>query len=58
MSTPAPALSPISSQQFKESVLRKCHESASMKEKFFEANAGMLEQVCRKLAEALAGVAI
>jgi D-sedoheptulose 7-phosphate isomerase len=54
MSTPAPALSPISSQQFKESVLRKCHESASMKEKFFEANAGALEEVCRKLAEALA----
>src|ERR1700730_10306052 len=54
MSTQAPALSPISSQQFKESVLRKCHESASMKAKFFEANAGMLEEVCRKLAEALA----
>jgi len=52
MSTQAP---PISSQQFKESVLRKCHESASMKEKFFEANAGSLEEVCRKLAEALAG---
>jgi D-sedoheptulose 7-phosphate isomerase len=54
MSTQAPALSPISSPQFKESVLRKCHESAAMKEKFFEANAGTLEQVCRKLAEALA----
>jgi len=54
MSTEAPALAPISSQQFKESVLRKCHESASMKEKFFEANAGALEEVCRKLAEALA----
>src|ERR1700680_205954 len=54
MSTQAPALSPISSQRFKESVLRKCHESASMKEKFFEANAGVLEEVCRKLAEALA----
>src|SRR6202166_1964330 len=54
MSAEAPVLSPISSQQFKESVLRKCHESASMKEKFFEANAGSLDEVCRKLAEALA----
>jgi D-sedoheptulose 7-phosphate isomerase len=54
MSTQAPALSRLSSAQFKESVLRKCHESAAMKEKFFDANAGTIEQVCRKLAEALA----
>lgn len=54
MSTQAPALSPITSPQFKESVLRKCHESAEMKQKFFEANASVLENVCRRLAEALA----
>jgi D-sedoheptulose 7-phosphate isomerase len=39
--------------QFKESVLRKCRESADMKSKFFEANADLLEQVCRRLADAL-----
>jgi len=44
----------ITSEQFKQSVLRKCRESAEMKAKFFEANAGMLEEVCRKLAQALA----
>ncbi len=35
-------------------MLRKCRESAEMKEKFFEANAGTLEAVCRRMAEALA----
>jgi len=53
MSANASALSPISPSQFKEAVLRKCRESAEMKEKFFEANAGALEQVCTRLAEAL-----
>jgi D-sedoheptulose 7-phosphate isomerase len=44
----------LSSAQFKESVLRKCRESAEMKEKFFDANAAAIEQVCSRLAEALA----
>ncbi len=39
--------------QFKDAVLRKCRESAEMKERFFEANAGVVEQVCTRLAEAL-----
>jgi D-sedoheptulose 7-phosphate isomerase len=39
---------------FKESVLRKCRESAEMKQRFFEANALVLEEVCRRLAGALA----
>jgi D-sedoheptulose 7-phosphate isomerase len=39
---------------FKESVLRKCRESADMKLQFFEANADLLELVCRRLADALA----
>jgi D-sedoheptulose 7-phosphate isomerase len=43
----------LTSEQFKESVLRKCRESAEMKEKFFEANAGTIEIVCRRLAETL-----
>lgn len=47
------AAPPITSTQFKEAVLRKCRESAEMKEKFFETNAGTLEQVCQRLAEAL-----
>jgi len=46
--------SPISSEQFRESVLRKCRESAQMKEKFFAANAGVLEEVCGRVAGALA----
>jgi D-sedoheptulose 7-phosphate isomerase len=46
--------SPISSEQFRESVLRKCRESAQMKEKFFSANAGVLEEVCGRVAGALA----
>lgn len=50
----APALAPITSPRFKEAVLRKCRESAEMKERFFEANAGVLEEVCIKLARALA----
>jgi hypothetical protein len=37
----------LTSEQFKESVLRKCRESAEMKEKFFEANAGTIETVWR-----------
>jgi D-sedoheptulose 7-phosphate isomerase len=39
---------------FRESVLRKCRESAEMKEKFFEANADVLEQICGRMAQALA----
>lgn len=42
----------VSSPSFKESVLRKCRESAEMKEKFFQANAGALEEVCRRMAQA------
>ena len=42
----------VSSVSFKESVLRKCRESAEMKEKFFQANAGVLEEVCRRMAQA------
>src|SRR5882757_7578297 len=38
---------------FKASVLRKCRESADVKYQFFEANAEMVETVCRKLADAL-----
>jgi len=38
---------------FREAILRKCRESAEMKERFFEANAATIETVCRKLAEAL-----
>jgi D-sedoheptulose 7-phosphate isomerase len=45
---------PIASSDFKQAVLRKCRESAEMKHKFFDANAGMLEEVCRRVAEALA----
>lgn len=45
------ALTPAS---FRESVLRKCRESAEMKEKFFSANAEALEQICGRMAEALA----
>jgi D-sedoheptulose 7-phosphate isomerase len=49
MSTP-PALS---SAAFKDSVLRKCRESATMKETFFETNAAILEEVCGRIAQAL-----
>jgi D-sedoheptulose 7-phosphate isomerase len=48
-----PTLASISAEQFKESVMRKCAESAEMKEKFFEANAGMIQQVCAKVADSL-----
>ncbi len=44
----------VPSRQFKDSVLRKCRESAEMKEKFFEANAALLEEVCSRTAQALA----
>ncbi len=43
----------ISPEQFKLSVMRKCAESAEMKEKFFDENAGLIQQVCGRLAEAL-----
>jgi D-sedoheptulose 7-phosphate isomerase len=49
----APALVTITSPRFKEAVLRKCHESAEMKKRFFEANAQVLEEVCTRLARAL-----
>jgi D-sedoheptulose 7-phosphate isomerase len=45
--------STVSSPQFKEAILRKCRESAEMKERFFEANAGKIEEVCKRLASAL-----
>jgi D-sedoheptulose 7-phosphate isomerase len=48
------ALSPVTSAKFKEAVLRKCRESAEMKFKFFEANSGLLQEVCTRLAKALA----
>jgi D-sedoheptulose 7-phosphate isomerase len=49
MSTPAA----LSSAAFKDSVLRKCRESATMKETFFETNAANLEEVCGRIAQAL-----
>ena len=49
---PTPAA--LSSAAFKDSVLRKCRESAAMKETFFEVNATILEEVCRRIAESLA----
>src|SRR3954467_8544888 len=39
--------------EFREAVLRKCRESADMKERFFSANADVLEDVCRRFASAL-----
>jgi len=39
--------------EFRQAVLRKCRESAEMKERFFEANADVLENVCRRFASAL-----
>jgi D-sedoheptulose 7-phosphate isomerase len=51
MALPAASLS---SAEFKKSVLRKCRESAEMKERFFDENAGVLENVCSRMAEALA----
>ena len=41
------------SKRFQEAVLRKCRESAEMKDKFFAANSGVLEEVCGRLAAAL-----
>jgi D-sedoheptulose 7-phosphate isomerase len=43
----------LTSADFKQAVLRKCHESADMKARFFETNADTLETVCAKLAQAL-----
>jgi D-sedoheptulose 7-phosphate isomerase len=48
-------VAPLTAEQFKESVLRKCRESTEMKEKFFNANSVVLREVCIKLANALAG---
>ncbi|MDQ6699671.1 MAG: SIS domain-containing protein [Acidobacteriota bacterium] len=53
MLTATQPLATISAEQFKTSVMRKCAESAEMKAKFFNANAGLLQQVCTRLAEAL-----
>jgi D-sedoheptulose 7-phosphate isomerase len=47
-------MAPITSSDFKHAVLRKCQESAEMKSKFFDANAGVLEEVCKRVAESLA----
>jgi D-sedoheptulose 7-phosphate isomerase len=47
-------VAPLTAEQFRESVLRKCRESTDMKEKFFNANAVVLREVCLKLADALA----
>jgi D-sedoheptulose 7-phosphate isomerase len=38
---------------FREAVLRKCRESAEMKQRFFEANADILEEICNRFASAL-----
>jgi D-sedoheptulose 7-phosphate isomerase len=54
VSIETPSFSPLTSVKFKEAVLRKCQESADMKAKFFEANSGLLEEVCTRLAKALA----
>src|ERR1700684_3477314 len=43
----------VSTDQFKLSIMRKCAESAQMKEKFFDENAELIHQVCSRLAEAL-----
>jgi D-sedoheptulose 7-phosphate isomerase len=48
-----PQTATMSPAEFKESVLRKCRESAEMKEKFFQANAEILEKVCARVAESL-----
>ena len=45
------------SGDFKASLLRKCRESAEVKQQFFEANAALLETVCRRVADALATAA-
>ena len=45
----------LSSDDFSSRLLRKCRESAAVKEQFFQENAGAIEQVCRRLAEALRG---
>jgi D-sedoheptulose 7-phosphate isomerase len=39
--------------EFRNSVLRKCRESMEMKQRFFEANAAQLEEICSKMARAL-----
>jgi D-sedoheptulose 7-phosphate isomerase len=46
-------VAPAASPAFHDAVLRKCRESAGLKDEFFEANAGVLEEVCRRLAAAL-----
>jgi D-sedoheptulose 7-phosphate isomerase len=46
-------MAPEPGAAFQEAVMRKCRESAEMKARFFEANAGTLEQVCRRMADAL-----
>jgi len=38
----------------RDSILRKCRESTTMKEKFFEANADRIETVCREMADRFA----
>jgi D-sedoheptulose 7-phosphate isomerase len=43
----------LSSDDFSCRLLRKCRESASVKEQFFLENAQLIEEVCRRVAEAL-----
>ncbi|MES1258823.1 MAG: SIS domain-containing protein [Acidobacteriota bacterium] len=43
----------VTPEAFRLSVMRKCAESAAMKEKFFEENAERIHTVCGRLAEAL-----
>jgi D-sedoheptulose 7-phosphate isomerase len=43
----------VSSEEFRRSLLRKCRESAEVKEQFFRDNAPLIEEVCRKIAKSL-----
>jgi D-sedoheptulose 7-phosphate isomerase len=43
----------LSSDRFRQGLLRKCHESAVVKQEFFRENAELIEQVCRRIADAL-----
>lgn len=43
----------ISSDAFQVSLLRKCRESAEVTEQFFRDNTPVIEEVCRRVADAL-----
>jgi D-sedoheptulose 7-phosphate isomerase len=44
---------PLSAEDFRQRLLRKCEESTAVNEQFFGANAALIEQVCRRVAQAL-----